>query len=303
MIGACVAAVWLAATSAVPAAAAPEDYKALPDAVREEVLRVEEGAKRSAEFRRLLAENDGLERKAGALPAPQFVRFETGPRRLAYDEKRLSRATEWELQLAEARELARASMDLPVTLVEAEAAARQRELVFALELAQVEPAFSQAWAKLGAKAQAAAGAAARLDEWTRARAPDLPYEPAPDVPEREFEKLALYSGLLAQSPARFYDAVGAMLPASLEPCRLAEVEDFTTLHARELLHASVPDGETFVLVGRSRYPARVVRAAKRLAQVGGAEFAREAIGPADDEAAALSVRLRHQLRWPVGKSP
>src|SRR4051794_5278748 len=100
------------------AVAAPEDYKALPDSLRAELLRVEQGARRSELFKRLLAENDGLERVAGTLPKPEFVRFEARPRRLVYDEKRLSRATEWELQLAETRELARASMGLPVTLVE-----------------------------------------------------------------------------------------------------------------------------------------------------------------------------------------
>jgi hypothetical protein len=293
----------LLALAASVAAAAPEDYKALPDAVRAEVLRVEQSARRSETFKRLLAENDGLERATGTLPAPEFVRFEARPRRLVYDAKRLGRATEWELQLAEARELARASMGLPVTLVEAEAAARQKELAFALELAEAEPAFSKEWSRRGAKAKAAADAAANLDSWTRAHLPDQPLEPHPALPDGELDRAALFAALLAQGPARFYDGVGALLPPEDEPCRLAEVADFTALHARELRALKPEPGESFTAVGGQRYPSRVVRAAQALADAGGPAFAKEAVGPREREAAELSTRLRHQLRWPVEAAP
>lgn len=293
----------LLALAASVAAAAPEDYKALPDSVRAELLRVEDGARRSDTFKRLLAENDGLERVAGKLPSPEFVRFEARPRRLIYDEKRLGRATEWELQLAESRELARASMGLPVTLVEAEAAARQKELLFALELAAADPAFSKEWSRRGAKAKAAADAAANLDAWTRAHAPDQPLEPHPELPDGELDRAALFAALLAQGPARFYDGVGALLPPAREPCRLAEVADFTALHARELRSLKAEPGETFTAVGGQRYPSRVVRAAQTLADAGGPAYAREAVGPRESEAADLSTRLRQQLRWPVQAAP
>jgi hypothetical protein len=292
-------AVILAASASLAAAAPPSDTAALPDATRAELTRVESSAERSAMFRKLLSENDGLPRRYGSLNAPDFVRFEMkGGRALIYDGPRLKRATEWELQLAEARELARASIGLPVTLVEAEAAAWQKELIFALEFAAVQPEFSKAWAARASKAKDSLEAAGRLDAWARTAGAGGS-ETAPALPAAEFDRLALFSALLAQSPESFYDGVGALLPLPEGACRIAEVEDFTTLHAGEWRKAQPRDGEAFTLVGRSRYPTRVVRAARLLEPVGGADFARETIGQADAEGVELSTRLRHWLKWPT----
>ena len=286
---------------ALSAAAAPsKDMEALPQATRAELSRVEEPAKRSALFRKLYDENDGLARRFGAVPEPGFMRFELKPSRaLVYDAARLKRATEWEVRLATARELARASMGLPAVIVEAEAAALQKELAVALELAEVEPEFSKAWAGKAKKAKDALEAAGRLDAWARARAPETSAEPWPKLPAGEIDRLAFFAALLAQGPERFYDGVGATLPLGDGACRLAEVADFTALHAADWKKAQPREGETFTLVGSSRYPTRVVRAARLLEPAGGADFAREAVGTSDADAVELTTRLRHWLKWPA----
>lgn len=282
------------AAAAFCASAAVTD-KSLPDALRAELGRVEASAQRSETFRKLLAENDGIERRLEELPPPEFVRYERLPaRRLVYDPARIKTATEWELQVAEARELSRATLSLAAPLVEAEAAVWQRTLLFALELAAVEPAFSQAWAQRARRAQAEADKARRYDDWTKTRSQRIE-----KLPETELERLALFAALLAQGPERFYEAVGQLAPLPPDACRLAEVQDFMALHGEKAARLKTRDGDTFTLVAGARYPTRVVRAAQALLPDGGVEFAKEAIGPADAEAVELSRRLRHWLKWPT----
>ena len=74
---------------AAAALAVPSSAAGVPDSVKAELTRVESSAKRSAIFRALLAENDGIERRMEALPSPEFLVFARDPRRLAYDAARL----------------------------------------------------------------------------------------------------------------------------------------------------------------------------------------------------------------------
>ena len=255
----------------------------LPQDLQKEFVRLEEPAKRSATFRRLLAETDGLPRRADVLVAPAFIEYQRPPLdRLAFDARRLKGVDAWAFQVAEARELARASMALPAPILEAELAAYQKELAFALELAAVDAGFSKAWNARARKAKL-----------------DAPREHPAAAPADELDRLAFFAALLADGPERFYVGAERSLPLSAETVRLTELEDFLKLHAAELDGPAPRPDEPYVQVGGRRYPAAVVRAARLVAPIGGAGRVREALGPSETEARELSSQLRGWLKWPV----
>ena len=104
-------------------------------AAQARIQRLEAQASRSGTFRRLLAETRRVPRRAGRLDDGAAVRYEPPPAdRLVFDEKALAAADDAEVELEEARELARASMGLPVEVRDAELTAIQRELRVLLEL-------------------------------------------------------------------------------------------------------------------------------------------------------------------------
>jgi hypothetical protein len=252
----------------------------VPQELQKEIARLEEPAKRSLLFRRLLAETDGLPRRVSVLPPPAFVEYERPPLdRLSFAPAALKKAGEWAFQVAEARELARASMALPTPILEAELAAYQKELAFALEMAAVDPGFSKAW-----------------NERARRSRPDA--DPG-RAPVDELERLAFFAALLAESPDRFYVVGERALSLPPDTVRLTELEDFLKLHASELAGLSPKPGEPYVRVGGRRYAAAVVKAAALVLPIGGAGRVREALGPADLEARELSGKLRGWLKWPV----
>ena len=281
------------------AASAPPSDAGLPQELQLEISRLEASARRSAVFRQLLAETDGLSRRVAGLPPPIFFQYEAPPLdRLVFYPARLKSATEWEFQVAEARELARASMGLPIVVLEAELAAYQKELAFALELAYIDPGFSKEWAARARKAKADADVLRQLETWARARLPQAKEEPPPRVLAGELDRLAVFAALLAEGPERFYAVAERVLPLPAEMVRLAELEDFLVLHAPEVKALSPKPDEAYVRVGGRRYPAFVVRAAQTMLPLGGAARVKEAIGPADVQARELSIKLRRWLKWP-----
>jgi hypothetical protein len=265
----------------------------LPQAVKAELARVETSAQRSRTFRTLLAENDGIERRLEALPGGDFVRFQRGPRRLAYDPARLKKATEWEVQTATTRELAKAALPLPVTLVESEAAAWVRALSFVLELAIVDRAFSKALAERALKSKNFIDKSEDFDAWARVKTADGGLVLPPD----ELERVALFAAALAHGPDRFYEAVGQLSSLGRDVSRLSEVADLLQLHGALVAKAQPRAGQAFTVVAGARYPTRVVLAAQALLPEGGSEYAREVLGTYEADAAGVSKRLRAWLKW------
>jgi hypothetical protein len=205
----------------------------------------------------------------------------------------------WAFQAAEARELARASMALPAPVLEAELAAYQKELDFALELAAIDADFSKAWNARARKAKLDADSLRAPDVRARARVPEASLERSARAPADELDRLAFFAALLAEGPERFYVVAERSLPLPADTVRLTELEDFLRLHASELAGPAPPPDEAYVLVGGRRYPAAVVKAARLIAPIGGAARVREALGPAEAEARELSGKLRGWLKWPV----
>lgn len=104
-------------------------------AAQARIKRVETQASRSVTFRRLLAETLRTPRRAGILKNGACVIYQPPPSdRLVFDEAAMARCSDTELELAEARQLALASMALPVDLREGELAAVQAQVRVMLEL-------------------------------------------------------------------------------------------------------------------------------------------------------------------------
>lgn len=281
------------------AAPKPPASGQLPAPLREELARVQALAERAPTFRRLLAENDGIQWRLADLPEGEFLRYE-GPEggRMLVDPAKVKDATEFDFMLAEARELARASQALPWPVVEPELAAIQRQLTFLLEYAFLDNGFSKDLAKRANEQRDHARALRSLETWTRQRLPHLAEIRVPEMPAREADRAALLAALLADGPDRFYAGCERALPLPRETVRVVELEDLEARHGAALKTIRLKQDEAYARVGGDRYPAVVVRAALALEPLGGAARAREAAGLADAEAEELSVRLRRWLKWP-----
>ena len=94
--------------------------------------------------RRLLAETADLARRESAAAGEDAVRFLRGPHPvLVFRPRRLPALSDPELELALARELARAAAALPVCVPEEDMAAYQTEIEYAMERSAGDEAFSQ----------------------------------------------------------------------------------------------------------------------------------------------------------------
>ncbi len=255
---------------ALAASAAAPPQLELSLAAKAQIARLEASASRSATFRRLLAETRKVPRKAGRLDGTELVRYEPPPSdRLIFDEAALKTADEWEFQLAEARQLARASMALPGEIREAELAAVQQQLHVLLELVAGQPGM--------------ANRVALLAEDT---------DPPPGV----LGRVAFAAALLSSDPEDFYAEAGRCVPGLDEAVRLPDLEDFLALHGAALASLDPVADQAYVRVEGRRYPAALVAAARALRPLGGAARVREAIGARDEDAAELSKKLRQWLR-------
>lgn len=256
---------------------------ALSTATVVELGRVENLMSQSPTARRLLAETSMVPR--GEAPG-EAVRWHREKNVLLFDTRRLSKLTEFELQLALSRELARASVGLPLEIVEAEMAAYQEELAVAVELS--DPRLKKA-----VKAMEKTVAVLRsTHRWQRQKlGMDVDRMSPVALPANEVERIAYLLVLFRLDPMEMYWGVerGRNWPDAA--ARAPELEDFLQIHAGMPLPAADPDAPYVRLKGR-RYRPGLVNAARRLQELGGLVRLREALG-------AFETRPVEELRTKV----
>ncbi|MBI3553915.1 MAG: hypothetical protein HY077_15575 [Elusimicrobia bacterium] len=280
--------------SSVLRAAEPQSmkplYSGVPDAAAKEIKRLEADMAKTLTGRRLLAETDGVERRGAVagLLGTDAVRCLRGPKPvLVYDLGRLSSTREWEFELAYARALAKAALAIPLDLPEADMAAAQEELSFALDKAKLDPTFSS---KLHQQANAMR---AKLESTLRLEA-EAPYPPP--TPFEELARAAFHLALFERGPDEFYWAVERGLPESPERVRLTDLEDFSARYGPTFAAEEPADRIPYVRVGGRRYPKALWTAARSLVESGGLKRIQESLagfegGPAQQ----LQERIKKWL--------
>jgi hypothetical protein len=251
--------------------------------------------------RRLLAETAELPRREDDEAAGEdAVRFVREPQRaLLFGPRRLQALEPSELELALARELSRASADLPVVLPEGDMSAYQTELDYAVQRSAQDESFSR---RLHAAYQSAVfrEEAARADQRRiEALLPAGQSLPAPllSAPPGEFERAGYYLLLFARNPDEFYWAVESGLPREPGAVRLAALEDFMERYGPDFSAAQADPAGRYVRIAGRRYPPALFQAARRLVESGGLARIREALGPFDTAGAdELRVKVNAWLR-------
>jgi hypothetical protein len=262
---------------------------ALSSATVVELGRLESLMAGSSTARRLLAETSGVRRGEASGEA---VRWHREKNVLLFDSRKLKRLTEFEAQLAFSRELARASIGLPLEVVEAEMAAYQEELAVAVELS--EPRLKRA-VKVMEKTVASLRSSHR---WQRERLGLNADRSVPlDLPGNEVDRIAYLLVLFRIDPMEMYWAVEKGRPWTDAAVRAAELEDFLTLHAGQRLPVAGEDVPYIRINGR-RYRPGLVAAARRLQELGGLARLRESLGsfetrPIDELRAKVNAWSRH----------
>ena len=234
----------------------------------------------SVTARRLAAESGVVPRRARRLSGDPVAYVYARAPYLAFDPSRLRAVSEWEFQLLLAREMALASLDLPLDLPEGRDAARAREAQVALELSAGDKPF-------GKKLRALARADARVLE--AGERGEL------QRPQNELEREALDLALLARGRDGFLSAVEAALPPDPDRVWLTELEDFVALNGPGFGGAQLRAGDPYVWIGGRRYPARLLKAAQPLVESGGVRRARESLD--GFETTELPLLCRRARRW------
>ena len=259
-------------------------YEQLPEPAARDVAKGEDDLRLTVAGRRLLVEAQEVERRSAldGLSGLEAVRLMRIPKpTLVFDVKRLPKITPAEFELAFARELSKAAMNIPLELAETEMAARQQELAFALDKAEQDAVFAKKLRE-AVKAQQK-----RLEGYSE----NDPVLYPPPTPVGELDRAAYYVALFVVSPERFYWAVERDVSWTQGMVRLTELEDFMDRHASDLAQARPAPGTPYAWVAGRRYPARLVAAAKPFLELGGLARTREALGQFD-RAPAFDLRAR-----------
>lgn len=292
----------LACLLALPCAAlSPE---AAPSAkTQKESARLEAQASVSPVARRLFAATRRVPRRevrGSDLPDAIGVRGGANPE-IVFDALRLPQTSETDAELLLILNSARASLAFPIPIVEAEQAAWQRTLQFAVERGAEDPA---GFGARLAKAESEGGA--RSDALDRsALPPRTPWEPAQTpvlkLPDGALARAGLLLHLLERDPERFYWAIEAGTAWPRGSARLAELEDLYALRAKEVAALKVPPEGPYATLGGRRYPAPLVRAAFLFRGTGEVERLRESL-EAYDSLGLASMRVAvNRWRRAVGK--
>jgi len=287
---------------ALPCAARSPDTA--PSASTErELARLEALASSSPTARRLLAATRRVPRRevrgSGLLDAIG-VRGADKPE-LVFDALRLPRLSEAAAEILLVLNSARAQLAFPTPIVEAEQAAWQRALLFAVERGAEDPS------GFGAHlAKAAREAGPRSDALERsALPPRTPWEPSETpvlrLPDDPLARAGLLLHLLERDPARFYWTIEAGTAWPRGTARLSEIEDLFALRAKELHDMKSPPEGPYATLGGRRYPAPLVLAAYRLRGTGEVERLREALEAYDTVGLAATRSAVNRWRRAVAK--
>jgi hypothetical protein len=268
-----------------------------------ELARLEAQASASPAARRLFAATRAVPRRevrySGLLDAIG-VRGGSKPE-IVLDAVRLPSTTETDAELLLVLNAARASLAFPIPVVEAEEAAWQRTLLFAVERGAEDPA---GFGARLAKAEREAGA--RSDAFERSSLPPSgPWEPSETavlrLPAGILERTGLLLHLFDGDPARFYRAIEGGTAWPRGSARLAELEDLFALRAKELAALKAPPEGPYATLGGRRYPAALVRSAFLLRGTGETERLRESLEAYDTVGLAPMRIAINRWRRAAGK--
>ncbi len=268
-----------------------------------ELARLEAQASASPAARRLFAATRAVPRRevrgSGLLDA---IGVRGGARpEIVLDALRLPDTGETDAELLLVLNSARALLAFPIPVVEAEQAAWQRTLLFAVERGAEDP--SGFGARL-AKAVREGGARSEALERS-ALPPRTPWEPSETavlkLPDDALSRAGLLLHLLEADPQRFYWAVEAGTAWPRGAARLAELEDLYALRAKDIAALPAPPEGPYAVLGGRRYPAPLVRTAFLLRGTGEVERLRESLEAYDTVGLASARVAINRWRRAVGR--
>ena len=264
--------------------------------MEKEVARIEAQAAASLTARRLFSATRSVPRRevrVSGLTDAIGVRGGAKPE-LVFDAARLGGLSETEAELLLVLGLSRAALAFPIPVVEAEQAAWQKTLLFALERGAGDAVFGARLAKAVREAGASSDALDRS-----ALPPRTPWEasetPVLKLPRGVLARTALLLHLFEGDPERFYWTIEAGTSWPRGSARLSELEDLYALRAREIASLKAPPEGPYATLGGRRYSAALVRTAYLLRGTGEVEALRESL-EAYDTIGLASVRIAIN-RW------
>jgi len=280
---------------ALPCAArSPETAPSIQ--LEKEMARIEAQAAASPAARRLFSATRAVPRRemrGSGLADAIGVRGGAKPE-LVFDAPRVAELSETEAELLLVLGLSRAALAFPIPVVEAEQAAWQRTLLFAVERGAEDPVFGARLAKAVREAGASSDALDRS-----ALPPRTPWEPSETpsrrLPDRPLARAGLLLYHLERDPERFYWTVEAGTSWPRGSARLSELEDLYALRSREIAALKAPPDGPYAVLGGRRYSGALVRTAFLLRGTGEVEALREAL-EAYDAVGLASVRVAIN-RW------
>jgi len=276
----CLAASGVSAASDEPGVPVSVDRgtRVLSRSLRDALRRVQWEFAKTESGRRLIALTESTPVEERRSPRGRPIRWVRGePAVILVDRDRAKRLSLLDFEIAFFRARWLALANLPIDLADAEWAARQAVLEYALDKAAVDSAFSEELRKATGLARRTLAARSREREYAREQGESADALFPGRRPKSTLEALAFDLTLVSEDFQTLYES----LKAEGDP-RVAEldaVDDFLTLHGSRLGEVEFKAGGRVALVAGRRYAGAVARAAlfvedeTRLAEL------RERLGP------------------------
>lgn len=249
-----------------------EDLRKALNRVRREYWHTESG-------RRLLALTGDIPvMERGPFRGP-FARYVGGESPAFWvDSTRAGDVTQLEFEVAFILIRQEALLDMPVPLIDAELAAHQAVLQYALEKAETQADFAR-------RLRGATSAGRRLVR-SRRKKRDFAEDRTTDGrtlfpgkrPKDVLDRLGFDIYLFSEDPYLFYAAVADSAWLSGDAVTLTELEDFIDQHGKHLDRGSYRALERTAIIERRVYPGRVLRAARIVRDRDGIARIRERLG-------------------------
>ncbi|MFH1725228.1 MAG: hypothetical protein ABII00_11495 [Elusimicrobiota bacterium] len=246
---------------AAPAAVRPGDAK-LSKRMRDALSSIARELSATESGRRLLAltgETPVVERARQPGAAVRYCRDEN---LFVVDPGRSAGLTRLDFEALFVRERWKAAARLPIDLIDAEMAARQAVLEYALQKAAVRPDFARRLRMATVRERERLEERRKMDDWAKRGGKGDPLLFPGPPPKGTLSRIAFDLYLFSEDPYVFYAAAVESPGPPPGAVTFSEVGDFLELHAPRLDRIQFRAGGRYALVEGRPYPGRVARAAR-----------------------------------------
>lgn len=269
---------WAGEKNAVSSTLLPS-RKEISSPLRKAVIEVKRAYWKTEFGRHLLALTEEIPIREGVPGREALVEFKGGASpHFVVDARKAESATQLEFEVSFVLARMAALLEAPVPFVDAEEAAAQAVLRYAMEKAAVSPEFSKRLQKAVRAGERLAIARKQKRDFADRYSVDSAVLFPGRRPKNAYDRLGYDIYLFSEDPYLFYESVVSSSQLSMEAVTLTELEDIIGRHGDHLGRGVFRALGRYALIESRVYPGRVLRAARIVKDQDGLARIRERLG-------------------------